>query len=101
MALLADLTVDVTLNDFVVFLILGGLAGLATGYLMKSKGAGVLLDLLAGFLGGLVGGYLLVPVFSVQRYGLTGAALLAIAGGVLAAVIAHFAVMMRHKAKAS
>lgn len=101
MVRLADLTVNFTLNDLAVFLILGGLAGLATGYLMKSKGAGVLLDLLVGFLGGLVGGYLLVPVFGVQRYGLTGAGLLAIAGGVLAAVIAHFVVMMRHKAKAS
>ncbi|HKS68808.1 MAG TPA: hypothetical protein VJQ45_00205 [Ktedonobacterales bacterium] len=101
MMALADLTVNVTLNDLVVFLIVGGLAGLATGYLMKSKGAAVLLDLLFGFLGGLVGGYVLVPLFNAGRYGLAGAALLAIAGGVLAAVIAHFVVMMRHKAKAS
>lgn len=98
---LADLTVDVTLNNLVVFLILGGLAGLATGYLMKSKGGAVLLDVVFGFLGGLIGGYVLVPLFNAGRYGLTGAALLALAGGVLAAVIAHFAVMMRHKAKAS
>lgn len=98
---LADLTVDVTLNNLVVFLILGGLAGLATGYLMKSKGGAILLDLVFGFLGGLIGGYVLVPLFNAGRYGLTGAALLALAAGVLAAVIAHFAVMMRHKAKAS
>ncbi len=98
---LADLTVDVTLNNLAVFLILGGLAGLATGYLMKSKGGAVLLDLIFGFLGGLIGGYVLVPIFNVGRYGLAGAAVLALAGGVLAAVIVHFAVMMRHKAKAS
>lgn len=98
---LADLTVDVTLNNLVVFLVLGGLAGLATGYLMKSKGSTVLLDLVFGLLGGLVGGYVLVPVFNVGHYGLAGAAVLALAGGVLASVIVHFVVMMRHKAKAS
>jgi uncharacterized membrane protein YeaQ/YmgE (transglycosylase-associated protein family) len=101
MLMLADLTVNVTFNDLAIFLILGGLAGLATGYLMKSKGGAVLLDLLFGLLGGLVGGYVLVPVFSAERYGLAGAALLALAGGVLLAVIEHFAVMVRQKAKAS
>lgn len=98
---LADLTVDVTLNDFVVFLIVGGVAGLAAGYLMKSKGSTVLLDLLCGFLGGLIGGYLLVPIFNAAHYGLAGAALLAIAGGMLAAMIGHLVVLIRHKAKAS
>ena len=98
---LVDLTLNVTLNNLAVFLILGALAGLVTGYLMKSKGGAVLLDLVFGLLGGLIGGYVLVPIFSAGRYGLVGAGILAVAGGVLAAVIAHFAVMMRHKAKAS
>ncbi|MFI5274400.1 MAG: hypothetical protein ACHQ4H_15305 [Ktedonobacterales bacterium] len=97
----ANLTINLTLNDFVVFLILGGLAGLATGHLMKSKGATVLLDLVFGLLGGLVGGYMLPLVFSAQPYGLAGSSLLAFFGGLLAVVVAHFAVLVRHKAKAS
>ncbi|HEU5438279.1 MAG TPA: hypothetical protein VFU88_03230 [Ktedonobacterales bacterium] len=98
---LADLTVHVILSDLAVFLIVGGLAGLGTGYLMKSKRGMVLVDLLVGFVGGLVGAYLLVPAFGLQRDGLLGAAVLAIFGAILADVIVHFAVVMRHKAAAS
>jgi uncharacterized membrane protein YeaQ/YmgE (transglycosylase-associated protein family) len=97
----ADLTVNFTLNNLAVFLIAGGLAGLGTGYLMKSKKGMKLVDLLVGFLGGLVGAYLLVPAFGLQHQGLLGAALLAIFGAVLADVIVHFALMVRHKAAAS
>jgi uncharacterized membrane protein YeaQ/YmgE (transglycosylase-associated protein family) len=98
---LADLTVNFTLSDLAVFLIAGGLGGLGTGYLMKSKRGMVLVDLLVGLVGGLVGGYLLVPAFGLQGNGLLGAALLAVFGAVLADVIVHFAVVMRHKAAAS
>jgi len=98
---LADLTVHFTLSDPAVFLIAGGVAGLITGYLMKSRRAMVLVDLLVGLLGGLVGAYLLVPAFGLQGQGLTGAALLAVFGAILADVLVHFAVLVRHKATAS
>lgn len=96
---LADITVKFTLNNLVLFLILGGVIGLGTGYLMKSKGVTILGDILFGLIGALIGAYALTPALDIGR-GLLGQTLAAVFGCVLAVAILHFVVVVRQKAKA-
>ncbi|MGI8610305.1 MAG: GlsB/YeaQ/YmgE family stress response membrane protein [Candidatus Dormibacteria bacterium] len=44
--------------NFIIYLIIGGLAGLAAGKVMSGHGYGVLVDVLLGIVGGFLGGFL-------------------------------------------
>ena len=96
---LADITVKFTLNNLALFLILGGVIGLGTGYLMKSKGVTILGDVVFGLIGALIGAYVLTPALDIGR-GLLGQSLASVFGCVLAVAILHFVVVVRQKARA-
>ncbi len=96
---LASVTVNFTLSDLSVWLILGAFGGLVTGQLMKSKGKLVLGDLFFGLLGGLIGVYAIAPLLRVPDGALTQW-LLALFGGVVVVVVEHFVLDVRKRASA-
>lgn len=96
----ADFTVNFTVSNLVLVLVAGGVAGLVTGQLMKSKGVHVLGDLIFGVVGAVLGGLFLAPLFNIGRYGFTAYLLLAIAVAVVLDVLLHGAATARRKATA-
>jgi uncharacterized membrane protein YeaQ/YmgE (transglycosylase-associated protein family) len=98
---LADLTVHFTLNDVLLFIIAGAIGGLVTGQLMRSAGWMLFGDLFFGGVGGLVAVYLIGGLLHFSQYGFAAQLLLALAGGVLALVLAHLVLAVRRRAKAT
>src|SRR5690348_5413433 len=97
---LADLTVNFTLNNFTILVILGAVAGLVTGQLMKSKGWMVLADLCFGLVGMLVGVFAVGAPLGISHLGFQGDMLMALLGSVFAVVLVHAVAVVRHKAQA-
>lgn len=97
----ADITIDFTLNNLALFAIAGAVGGLLTGVLMKSAGWLILADLVFGTLGGLVAVYVIGALLHFAQYGFAAQALLALAGGVLAQVLARAVMAVRRRAKAA
>jgi uncharacterized membrane protein YeaQ/YmgE (transglycosylase-associated protein family) len=95
----ADVTVNFTLSDLTVWLILGAVGGLVTGQLMKSKGMHIVGDLFFGLLGGLIGVYVVGALMRTSVGGLTQW-LLALFGGVVVVVLEHFVLDVRKRASA-
>jgi len=96
---LVDVTVNFTLSDLAVWLILGAVGGLVTGQLMKSKGMHIVGDLFFGLLGGLLGVYVVGAFMRASPGGLTQW-LLALFGGVVVVVLEHFVLDVRKRASA-
>jgi uncharacterized membrane protein YeaQ/YmgE (transglycosylase-associated protein family) len=96
---LADVTVNFTLSDLTVWLILGAVGGLVTGQLMKSKGMHIVGDIFFGLLGGLLGVYVVGAFMRTSAGGLTQW-LLALFGGVVLVVLEHFVLDVRKRASA-
>lgn len=97
---LADLTVNFTLNNFTILVILGAVAGLVTGQLMRSKGWMVLADLGFGLVGMLVGVFAVGTPLGISHLGYQGDILMALLGSVFAVVLVHAVAVVRHKAQA-
>ena len=64
--------------DFLLFILIGAVAGWLAGLIFKGKGFGFWLNLLVGIVGGLLGGWL---------FGKLGINSLGIVGGLIAAVV--------------
>jgi len=47
------------LLNFIIYLIIGGIAGMVAGKLMSGHGYGVIGDIILGIVGGLVGGFII------------------------------------------
>ena len=69
--------------NFIIYLIVGGIAGWLAGLLMKGRGLGVLGNIVIGVLGAFVGGWLLGLVGVSIGGGLLGAVLTALLGAVV------------------
>ncbi len=67
--------------------IVGLIAGWATGKIMKGSGYGVLVDIILGIVGGIVGNWILELLGFATRGGLIANILVAILGAVLLVVI--------------
>src|SRR2546423_11229288 len=65
--------------QFIVFLIIGGIAGALAGRVVSGHGYGVFMDIVVGVIGAFIGGWLLSTVLGVSG------------GGVLISFIAAFA----------
>ena len=75
---------------FFVYIILVGLvAGWATGKIMKGSGYGVVMDILLGIVGGIVGGFIVRLLGFSSSGGLIPSILIAIFGAVILVVIAR------------
>jgi len=73
-----------------IYIILVGLvAGWATGKLMKGSGYGVLMDILLGIAGGIVGAFILRVLGFYSSGGLISSILVAILGAVVLVAIAR------------
>lgn len=97
---LADFTVNFTISNLVLVLVVGALAGLVTGQLMKSKGIHILGDLFFGVVGALLATLFLAPLFSIGRFGFTAYLLLAVGVAVVLDVLLHGLATARRKATA-
>lgn len=97
---LADFTVNFTISNLALVLIVGALAGLITGQLMKSRGINIFGDLVFGVIGAILGDFFVGPLLNISRFGFTAYVLLAIAGAVILDVLLHGLATARRKATA-
>jgi uncharacterized membrane protein YeaQ/YmgE (transglycosylase-associated protein family) len=67
---------------FILFLIIGGVAGWLAGLIMKGRGFGILGNIIVGVIGGLLGGFLF-GLFGVSSGSLLGALGMALVGAVV------------------
>lgn len=68
--------------NFIVFLILGALAGWLAGNIMKGRGFGLLGNIVVGIVGSVLGGFLFRAV-GLQAFGFIGSLITATVGAVV------------------
>ncbi|HEY7781317.1 MAG TPA: hypothetical protein VIC85_14000 [Ktedonobacterales bacterium] len=88
-------SISITLNDVALWILAGAVVGVITGQLMRSKGFGVLGDLLFGAAGAAVANFAAGFVIDMGRYGFAGEIVVAIIGAVLFVVIARLVTSRR------
>ncbi|PSH03560.1 MAG: GlsB/YeaQ/YmgE family stress response membrane protein [Acidobacteria bacterium] len=69
--------------SFVAWIIVGLIAGWATGKLMRGSGYGVIMDIVIGILGALIGGFIMRSLGFAGQGGMIYTILVAIGGAVL------------------
>lgn len=69
--------------QIVYWIIVGLIAGWATGKLMKGSGYGAFMDIVVGIIGALVGGFIMRALGFAGRGGLIYTILVAIAGAII------------------
>jgi uncharacterized membrane protein YeaQ/YmgE (transglycosylase-associated protein family) len=74
---------------FILFLIIGGIAGWLAGKLMSGHGYGVIVDVILGVVGGLVGGWLVSTFLGIQTTGLIASFIVALIGACILVAIVH------------
>jgi uncharacterized membrane protein YeaQ/YmgE (transglycosylase-associated protein family) len=77
---------DMELNNFIWFLIVGGLAGWLASVLVSGWGAGLIADIIIGILGAVVGGFL-AGVFGIAVYGFWSVLVMSVLGAVILLVV--------------
>ncbi|MGF1656300.1 MAG: GlsB/YeaQ/YmgE family stress response membrane protein [Verrucomicrobiales bacterium] len=70
------------IGDFIIFLIIGGVAGWLAGVIVRGGGFGVLGNILIGILGAIIGGAVF-RALNVQALGAAGQFITALAGAVI------------------
>ncbi len=75
--------------QFIVWLILGGLAGLLAGKVMSGHGYGVIVDVILGIVGGLLGGFIASAIFGIQSSNLIISFVIAFIGACILVGILH------------
>jgi uncharacterized membrane protein YeaQ/YmgE (transglycosylase-associated protein family) len=68
--------------NFILFLLIGALAGWLAGKIMKGRGFGILGNMLVGVVGAFIGGFLFRAV-GLAAYGLVGSLITATVGAVV------------------
>ncbi len=68
--------------NFIVFLIIGALAGWLAGNIMKGRGFGVLGNIVVGIVGSVLGG-VLFSALGLQAFGFIGSLVMATVGAVV------------------
>lgn len=71
-----------TIGNFIVFLVIGGLAGWSAGLISKESGFGVLGNVIVGIVGAFIGS-LCFRALGIVAYGFTGRFIFAILGALL------------------
>ena len=72
------------------WVVVGLIAGWATGQIMRGSGYGVLMDIALGIAGALIGGFLMQALGYVSQAGLLYTIVVAIGGAVILTVVARF-----------
>lgn len=73
----------------ILFLIVGGIAGVIAGKLMSGHGYGIVVDVILGVVGGLVGGWLVSTFLGIQTSGLIASFIVALIGACILVAIVH------------
>lgn len=68
---------------FIVFLIIGGIAGALAGRVVSGHGYGIFLDVVVGVIGALIGGWLLSALLGISGGGLIISFIAAFVGAVI------------------
>lgn len=74
--------------NFLIFLLVGAVAGWLAGQLMKGGGFGILWNIILGIIGGIVGGWLFGVLGISTGGGLIGSLITAVAGAVVVLFVA-------------
>lgn len=76
-------------HGIIAWIIIGILAGLITGKLMKGSGYGVLMDMVVGLVGALIGGFLSsrLGMGDASDHGLIGSIIIAVIGAVVLTLV--------------
>ena len=74
---------------FIVFLIIGGLAGWLAGRIMSGHGYGPIVDVILGVIGGLLGGWIVSALLGIQTTGLIASFIVALIGACILVAIVH------------
>ncbi len=78
------------MEHWIVFLLVGAVAGWLAGQLMKGRGFGLLGNIIVGILGGIVGGWLCGQLGLHLGEGIVGAIFTALLGAVVLLLLASF-----------
>jgi uncharacterized membrane protein YeaQ/YmgE (transglycosylase-associated protein family) len=72
-------------HGFFAWIIIGVIAGWLTGKIMKGSGFGFIMDMIVGFIGAMIGGFLSfhLGLGGVRDHGFTASILIATAGAVI------------------
>ena len=74
---------------FIVWLIVGGIAGWLAGRVMSGHGYGPIVDVILGIVGGLIGGWIISALFGIQTTGLIASFVVAFIGACILVAIVH------------
>jgi uncharacterized membrane protein YeaQ/YmgE (transglycosylase-associated protein family) len=72
---------------FIIWIIVGLIAGFITGKLMKGSGFGVLMDIVVGVVGAIIGGYIMRALGFAGEGGLLYTILVGVMGAVLLTLV--------------
>lgn len=70
------------IEELIIFLVVGALAGWLAGFILKGRGFGVLANIIVGVIGAVVGGYVF-GMLGVSVTGIVGSIIKATVGAVL------------------
>ncbi|MDQ6636536.1 MAG: GlsB/YeaQ/YmgE family stress response membrane protein [Candidatus Dormibacteraeota bacterium] len=73
----------------ILFLIVGGIAGVMAGKIMSGHGYGIVVDVILGIVGGLVGGWLVSTFLGIQTTGLIVSFIVALIGACILVALVH------------
>jgi uncharacterized membrane protein YeaQ/YmgE (transglycosylase-associated protein family) len=81
----------VTFSDLALQIIAGAIAAAIVGLAMRSRGMGILVDLIVGVIGALLANFVVgfFALFNLTKYGLVGELIVAIIGAILLVVLLH------------
>ena len=71
-----------TLADFLIFLVIGGLAGWCAGLISKGSGFGGAGNVIVGFIGAVIGGFCF-GLIGISAHGLLGRFIFAVVGALV------------------
>ena len=74
---------------FIVWLIIGGVAGWLAGKVMSGHGYGVVVDVILGIVGSLIGGFIARALFGVSSSGLIVSFIIAFIGACILVALVH------------
>lgn len=74
-------------GSIIAWLVIGLLAGMISGRIVRGRGYGCLLDIVVGIVGAFVGGFIISLLFPGTQFGFIGSLLVAIGGAVVLLLI--------------
>lgn len=74
-------------GSIIAWLVIGLLAGMISGWIVRGRGYGCLLDIVVGIVGAFIGGFIISALFPSTQFGFIGSLLVAIGGAVVLLII--------------